>query len=56
MEIINQAMRVEIENLAKKMNMMAKKIEQIDQRIDKLVDMQLVNSKNVFDTLNKEQL
>jgi len=56
MEIINQGMRVELENMAKKMNAMAKKIEEANNRIDLLMDILIKQSKDVQHRLDKERI
>ena len=56
MEIINQGMRVELENMAKKMNAMAKKIEEANNRIDLLMDILIKQSKDVQYRLDKERI
>jgi hypothetical protein len=56
MEIINQGMRVELENMAKKMNAMAKKIEEANNRIDLLMDILIKQSKDIQHRLDKERI
>jgi len=56
MEIINQGVRVELENMAKKMNAMAKKIEEANNRIDLLMDILIKQSKDVQHRLDKERI
>jgi len=56
MEIINQGVRVELENMAKKMNALAKKLEEANNRIDLLMDILIKQSKDVQYRLDKERI
>ena len=56
MEIINQGVRVELENMAKKMNALAKKLEEANNRIDLLMDILIKQSKDVQHRLDKERI
>jgi hypothetical protein len=56
MEIINQGVRVELENMAKKMNALAKKLEEANNRIDLLMDILIKQSRDVQYRLDKERI